>query len=197
MMARELFSRPPDFVASFLDAAKAPDSREPEIAFVGRSNVGKSSLVNALFRARIARSGKTPGRTRALNFFVVPNRLMVVDLPGYGFAKVPPAESAKWRDLMAEYLRVRAQLKRVFVLIDSRVGVKESDFQMFALLDQAAQNYQVVLTKVDKGKFDIPRFDSRPALAGEVLAVSSATGEGLDALRRQIASLATRPGAKK
>ncbi|MDR1009015.1 MAG: ribosome biogenesis GTP-binding protein YihA/YsxC [Rickettsiales bacterium] len=198
MKLKEFFEVKPEFVGSFPLASDVPASALPEIAFVGRSNVGKSSLVNAVFKAPLARASNTPGRTQALNFFVVSDALMIVDLPGYGFAKAPLAEVAKWNEQLRKYLSGRAQLRRVFLLIDSRQGLKPADEDMMKTLDKSAVAYQVVLTKTDKvGEVELASahegvaktFKSHPAMHGEILATSAETGTGLDLLRGEIFDL--------
>ncbi len=130
-----------------------PPSRGIEIAFAGRSNVGKSSLINALTGVRgLARASNTPGRTRELNYFDVDNRITIVDMPGYGYAEAPKHEVKKWQAVLRGYLRGRPGLSRCFVLIDSRHGIKPEDLEMFDLLDESAVAYQLVLTKIDKIK---------------------------------------------
>lgn len=151
--ARKLFAGSCDFVRGVTTMDALPPDDLPEIAFVGRSNVGKSSLINALTnRKGLARSSNTPGRTRELNFFNLQGALMLVDLPGYGYARASRTDIAKWNGLMRDYLRGRAPLKRVFVLIDSRHGIKDSDREMMQMLDSSAVSYQLVLTKADKCK---------------------------------------------
>jgi len=148
---RLLFARDCRFVAGAGDAASLPEESLPEIAFLGRSNVGKSSLVNALTgRRTLARTSNTPGRTRQINFFVLDDRLMLVDLPGYGYAAASKSAVASWTRLVQHYLRGRASLRRVCLLIDSRHGIKEPDRPIMQLCDTSGLSYQVVLTKVDK-----------------------------------------------
>jgi len=177
-----------------------PTSTLPEIAFAGRSNVGKSSLINALAnRRQLARASNTPGRTQELNFFEVGgNTLFLVDLPGYGFAKAPRALVDRWNRLMMAYLRGRARLKRVFLLIDARRGVTKADEDVLAQLDEAAVSYQIVLTKTDKLRAAEAAdaetairaaLARRPAFHPIILPVSSWTGEGVDILRAEIAGL--------
>ena len=153
--ARQLFSGRVDFLKSAPGLKFIPDPGAPEIAFAGRSNVGKSSLLNAITgRKSIARTSVTPGRTQELNWFEVgePTVLRLVDMPGYGFAKAPPAVVEQWRKLVRDFLRGRAVLKRTLVLIDSRHGVKPVDDEMMQMLDEAAVGYRLVLTKADKIK---------------------------------------------
>ena len=153
--AGRLFSGRVEFLKSAPALKFLPDPDYPEIAFCGRSNVGKSSLLNALTgRRSIARTSVTPGRTQELNFFEVgePTAFRLVDMPGYGFAKAPPKVVEKWRQLVRDFLRGRVQLKRTLLLVDSRHGVKEVDREMMRMLDEAAVGYRIVLTKADKIK---------------------------------------------
>ena len=153
--ARALFSGRCDFLLSAPALKFLPEPEVPEIALAGRSNVGKSSLLNAITgRKSLARTSVTPGRTQELNFFEVgaPTRFRLVDMPGYGFAKAPPAVVEKWRRLVRDFLRGRTVLKRALVLIDSRHGVKPVDDEMMKMLDEAAVSYRLVLTKADKVK---------------------------------------------
>jgi GTP-binding protein len=195
-----LFSRPWRFVRGVPSLEFLVEADRPEIAFAGRSNVGKSSLLNALVRQRgLARTSNTPGRTQELNFFATPDvRLYLVDLPGYGFAKAPVEKVDAWTRLVKDYLRGRPTLKRTFLLIDARHGVKPPDREFMALLDEAAVSYQLVLTKVDK----INRVAHEAVLAAtretlatraaalpEILATSAARDRGIDVLRAIIAEL--------
>lgn len=150
-----IFSGPVQFLKSAPKMEFLPDPSAPEIAFAGRSNVGKSSLINALVnRNGLARASNTPGRTQELNFFDVgtPPIFRIVDMPGYGYAKAPLATIKKWRFLVNDYLRGRTVLKRVFLLIDSRHGIKTVDEEIMKMLDEAAVSYRIVLTKTDKVK---------------------------------------------
>src|SRR5438046_810925 len=148
---RLLFARDCRFIAGAAEADACPPETLPEIAFLGRSNVGKSSLVNALTgRRMLARTSNTPGRTRQINFFALDNRLMLVDLPGYGYAAASKSAVAAWTRLVQHYLRGRASLRRVCLLIDSRHGIKEPDRPVMQLCDTSGLSYQVVLTKIDK-----------------------------------------------
>lgn len=154
-VTHKIFSGPVAFLKSAPELKFLPDPSVPEIAFAGRSNVGKSSLINALLgRRAIARTSNTPGRTQELNFFDIgdPPRFRVTDMPGYGFAKAPPKIVQKWRFLVNDYLRGRQVLQRTFVLIDARHGIKPVDSEMMSMLDGAAVSYHLVLTKIDKLK---------------------------------------------
>ena len=172
----------------------------PEVAFAGRSNVGKSSLLNALTnRKSLARTSNTPGRTREVNFFSVGDRLMLADLPGYGFARAPKAEVAGWTNLIEQYLRGRVTLRRCCLLIDSRHGVKDTDRTAMALMDQAAQSYQLVLTKCDKisaaalsalKEKTHAELKTHTAAYPTIYETSSKDGEGINVLRASLASLA-------
>ncbi len=196
--ARKLFSGPVSFLKSAPELKFLPDPAAPEIAFAGRSNVGKSSLLNRLTnRNGLARTSNTPGRTQELNFFDVgePLRLRLVDMPGYGFAKAPKDVAKRWRFLVNDYLRGRQVLKRALVLIDSRHGVKEIDREIMKMLDDAAVSYRLVLTKADKIKASAlaevvaateAEARKRPAAHPEVIATSSEGGLGMDRLRAAV-----------
>ncbi len=200
---RLLFARECAFVAGAAIATQLPADTLPEVAFAGRSNVGKSSLVNALTgRGTLARTSNTPGRTRQVNFFDLGHRLMLVDLPGYGYARASKGEIKRWNTLIHDYLRGRASLRRVVVLIDARRGVRESDLDVMARLDEVAVVYQVVLTKIDKlpaeeleaARAAVARvLHRRPAAHPEVLATSSRGGVGIAALRAELATLSLIP----
>ena len=197
-MMKDFFKLAPQFVGAFTDMEKLPNSREPEVAFIGRSNVGKSSLINAIFRAQIAKTSRTPGRTQTLNLFCIENKLTVVDLPGYGFAKVSATERKRWDAALMEYLGKRANLRRVFLLIDAYVGPKDTDKDMMDALDFAGIAYQIILTKTDKAKdfsalqanlSELSR--SRASMNPQVLAASANTGFGLDETRTAIYNIAS------
>lgn len=199
---RLLFARPWRFVRGMATVADLPFATGGlEVAFAGRSNVGKSSLINALTgQSGLARTSNTPGRTQELNLFV-PERdagLALVDMPGYGYAEAPKDKVDVWNDLIRAYLRGRPNLRRVYVLIDARHGVKKNDEEVMTLLDKAAVSYQVVLTKIDKLKpAGVPKvladtaeaIRKRPAAYPEVIATSSEKGAGLDDLRAAIAAI--------
>ena len=197
-LARKLFSGPVTFLKSAPDLRFLPDPTLPEVAFAGRSNVGKSSLLNRLAnRTSLARTSNTPGRTQELNFFDVadPPRLRLVDIPGYGFAKAPKEVVRKWRFLVNDYLRGRQVLMRTLVLIDARHGIKDIDREVMRMLDEAAVSYGLVLTKADKVKAsaleDVTRRTAEearrhPAAHPEIIATSSHTGLGMDRLREAV-----------
>ncbi len=199
--ARKLFAGPCDFVWGTSRIDNLPPQELNEVAFVGRSNVGKSSLINALTnRKTLARVSHTPGRTREINFFNLGGKLMLVDLPGYGYAKASKALAAEWQDLIFAYLRGRANLRRVALLIDSRRGVMEIDKAVMGLLDEAAVSYALVLTKTDEIKkgseSDVVaavEAEGRKHTAAypELFATSAHNGSGLEALKLQLASLST------
>lgn len=148
---RELFNKKCDFVLSVANLNQLPDGDRVEVAFAGRSNVGKSSLINALFgQKKLAKTSSTPGRTQQFNYFNLGDKLYLVDLPGYGFAKAPKDIVKNWQKLINSYLVGRATLRRVFLLIDSRHGIKKIDEEIMEMLDKAAVTYQIVLTKIDK-----------------------------------------------
>ena len=148
---RELFNKKCDFVLSVANLNQLPDGDRVEVAFAGRSNVGKSSLINALFgQKKLAKTSSTPGRTQQLNYFNLDDKLYLVDLPGYGFAKAPKDIVKNWQKLINSCLVGRGTLRRVFLLIDSRHGIKKIDEEIMEMLDKAAVTYQIVLTKIDK-----------------------------------------------
>ena len=197
-VARKLFSGPITFLKSAPGLKFLPDPVAEEVAFAGRSNVGKSSLLNALTNRRdLARTSNTPGRTQELNFFEVgePLRFRLVDMPGYGFAKAPKDVAKKWRRLVNDYLRGRQALKRALLLIDSRHGLKDIDRDMMKMLDEAAVSYHLVLTKADKIKpTELQEIEQstaaealkHPAAHPEIIATSSETGLGIERLRRAV-----------
>ena len=197
---RLLFAGQCTFMLGIKALAALPEPHLPELAFAGRSNVGKSSLINALTnRKTLARTSNTPGRTREINFFNLADRLVLVDLPGYGYARVSKAEAKVWSSLVLDYLRERTELRRVVVLIDARRGIMAADQQVMALFDEAAVSYQVVLTKTDKIKpadlgdilADVAqRLSKRVAAYPQILATSSVKGVGLPELRAALAALA-------
>jgi len=196
---RKLFAQECRFVIGAAKEAQLPTPGQPEIGFAGRSNVGKSSLLNALAgRKSLARVSGTPGATRQLNFFDLGGRAYLVDLPGYGFARAGKQDIAEWNSLIRAYLRGRASLRRLCLLIDARRGVGEPDRKIRALLDEAAQSYQLVLTKTDK----LPEkavaevvetlqreTAGRGACHPEVLATSAETGAGIPELRAVLAAV--------
>ena len=198
--AKWLFSQNFEFVVGMASLSQLPEMDLPEVAFVGRSNVGKSSLINALTnRKNLARTSNTPGRTQQINFFQVPDQLMLADLPGYGYARASKTAIEKWNKLIKKYLRGRAQLARVYLLIDSRHGIKANDAEIMDMLDTCAVSYQVVLTKTDKIKDNeveavqkqtLEKIKKRPASHPEILCTSSQKGLGMDRLRKAISSLA-------
>lgn len=197
---RLLFARDVTFMLSAVSLDTLPSARLPEICFAGRSNVGKSSLINALTnRKGLARASNTPGRTRELNYFNVDEKLFMVDLPGYGYAKASKSDIARWTKLTRAFLFGRASLRRVFLLIDSRHGSKESDIELMNMLDETAVTYQIVLTKIDKIKKDeidkvqvktTALIAKRPAAYPNIILTSSEKKSGLDELRSTIANIA-------
>ncbi|RWX76865.1 YihA family ribosome biogenesis GTP-binding protein [Neorhizobium lilium] len=209
---KPLFGRPWIFIRGVPALKFLPPEGPLEIAFAGRSNVGKSSLINALVGHKgLARTSNTPGRTQELNYFVPEGYsgesgdlppMALVDMPGYGYAQAPKEQVDAWTKLVFDYLRGRATLKRVYVLIDSRHGLKKNDDDVLSLLDKAAVSYQIVLTKTDKIKEPaVPKLIAettekirkRPAAFPEVLSTSSEKGEGLEELRQAIAKTVGHP----
>jgi GTP-binding protein len=201
--ARKLFAGPIEFLKSAPELKFLPDPDVPEIAFAGRSNVGKSSLLNTLTnRKGLARTSNTPGRTQELNFFDVagPPQIRLVDMPGYGFAEAPKDLVKRWRFLVNDYLRGRAALKRALVLVDARHGLKDVDREMMRMLDDAAVSYHLVLTKSDKIKpsalgalYEATAAEAakHPAAHPAIFTTSSETGSGIAELRTAILEAAT------
>lgn len=198
-IGRKLFAGPCDFVKGVVAMSGLPPADRLEVCFAGRSNVGKSSLINALTgRKGLARASNTPGRTQEINFFALSESHYLVDLPGYGFANAPVAVVEKWQRLLKQYLAGRQTLRRAFVLIDARHGIKPVDEEIMALLDSAAVTFQCVLTKSDKVK-DKDRarvltqvrekLSKHPAAFPELVLTSSEKGNGLGTLRAIIAGL--------
>lgn len=196
---RKLFAGPCDFVKGVTTMDALPPADRLELCFAGRSNVGKSSLINALTgRRALARSSNTPGRTQEINFFALGAALYLVDLPGYGFAKAPKKVVERWQALLRAYLAGRPTLRRAFLLIDARHGIKPPDAEIMDLLDRSAVTFQVVLTKADKP----PHADleaviaevcaglaRHPAAYPQLVVTSAETGVGLDALRAVAAAM--------
>lgn len=193
-----LFRQPCEFRFGVESLDRLPPMTIPEFGFIGRSNVGKSSLINALVNRTIARTSNTPGRTQQLNFFDLAEECYIVDMPGYGYAKVSKTKIAAWNDLMKDYLLGRSVLKQVFLLLDSRHEVKASDEEMMTMLDESAVQYQVVLTKVDKLKpTELQKaiahaqevVQRHVAAFPELIVTSAVDKEGVMDLRRRIFSL--------
>ena len=209
---RRLFAGECAFVTAAADPGSLPPPSLPEIAFAGRSNVGKSSLVNALVgRKALARVSRAPGRTQQVNFFNLAGRLMLVDLPGYGFARAPLAAKEAWARLIDGYLRGRPVLRRTLLLIDAHLGLKDSDRAAMAVLDGAAVTYQLVLTKIDKvAATELAAVRAatggeaarHPAAHPDMMAVSAQDGAGVPELRAVLAAfavpaIAVSPGSKR
>lgn len=195
-----LFTQTCRFVMGGVSLEALPPQTYPEIAFAGRSNVGKSSLVNALTGQKtLAHASNMPGRTRELNFFLLAEKLMLVDLPGYGYAKAGRKEVRKWNDLVMAYLSGRPNLKRVLLLIDSRHGLKENDLTTMSLLDDAAVSYQILLTKIDKIKDSEleavlkdtqAKIKKHPAAMAHIIPTSSEKRTGIADVRAALAGFA-------
>ncbi len=198
-LGRKLFSGPVDFLKGVVAMDGLPDADRAEVCFAGRSNVGKSSLINALTnRKGLARASNTPGRTQEINFFELGEARYLVDLPGYGYANAPLAVVEKWQRLLKNYLSGRPNLRRAFVLIDSRHGIKPVDEEIMQLMNRSALTFQVVMTKADKIK-DYERdrvleqvrgkLAKHPAAFPELIMTSSEKGDGMATLRAVISSL--------
>jgi GTP-binding protein len=198
-VGRLMFAGPVSFVKGVVAMSGLPPADRLEVCFAGRSNVGKSSLINALTgRKTLARASNTPGRTQEINYFALGEERYLVDLPGYGYAEAPVAVVAKWQALLKQYLSGRATLRRAFVLVDARHGIKAVDEEILTLLDRSAVTFQTVLTKVDK----ISRTEreavieqvkgalaKHPAAYPEIVVTSSEKGEGIETLRALIATM--------
>lgn len=197
---RRLFAGNCEFIFGAQKLGQLPPPSVPEIAFAGRSNVGKSSLINALTgRKALARASSEPGRTKQLNFFNLADRLMLVDMPGYGYAKAAKSVKEDWQEMMFDYLRGRPELKRVLLLLDARIELKQHDIEVMKLLDRAAVSFQIILTKCDAVK---PQAMARKEAAMQALAAkhpaacpflsltSSEAGDGIEALRAELAEFA-------
>jgi GTP-binding protein len=200
---RLLFAQPCEFVTGIADLARLPPAGLPEVAFGGRSNVGKSSLINALTgRRQLARTSQTPGRTQQINLFELGRRLVLVDLPGYGYAQAPKGTVGAWQRLVRQYLRGRSALMRTCVLIDARHGFKDVDRTFMTMLGEAAVAYQVVLTKVDQLRAgEVPdllatlaaELARKPGAHPDLIATSTRSGAGIERLRATLAQLASQP----
>jgi len=186
------------FLIGAVKVSDIPLTKVPEIAFAGRSNVGKSSLINSITNEKIAITSKLPGRTKQLNFFTINNMINFVDLPGYGYAKVGKRQVENWTDLMFKYFTGRVNLKRLFLLIDSRHGLKKNDEEIMQILDKIGVLYQIVLTKIDKiKKTELEKVkdsvqkvaDKHTAMFPDILITSSSKKIGIDKVRETIFNL--------
>lgn len=197
--AEAQFCKNCEFMLGVAKLDQLPDAIYEEVAFAGRSNVGKSSLLNALFNQRkLAKTSSTPGRTQQLNFFNFDNKIYLVDLPGYGYAKAPESMVKQWQQTLKTYLRGRPNLRRVFVLIDARHGIKKEDEEIMKMLDDTAVSYQIVLTKADKTSAaelqktlqkSAETIAKHGAAMPDIVATSSEKKIGLDLLKAEICSL--------
>lgn len=193
------FRKPCEFMLGVAKLEQLPDATYEEVAFAGRSNVGKSSLLNALFnQKKLAKTSSTPGRTQQLNFFNFDNKIYLVDLPGYGYAKAPENLVKQWQQTLKTYLRGRPNLRRVFVLIDARHGIKKEDEEIMKMLDETAVSYQIVLTKADKisaaellktQEKTLQKTTEHGAAMPDIIITSSEKKIGLDILKAEICSL--------
>ena len=186
-----LFSSECKFVAGAAAFSQVPFSRLPEVAFVGRSNVGKSSLINSLTGKSTARVSKTPGRTQQINFFSLGNKISLVDLPGYGYAAVSKQTRMQWDELILGYLRSRKNLRRIFLLIDSKLGIKQNDAEIMEIFDSLGLVYQIVLTKSDKKSEGIENsvaqiLQFHPSAFPKIISTSSKNREGVKQLQAEI-----------
>jgi GTP-binding protein len=198
-LGRLLFAGPVDFVKGVVAMSGLPPADRLEVCFAGRSNVGKSSLINALTgRKNLARASNTPGRTQEINYFTLGESRYLVDLPGYGYAEAPVAVVAKWQALLKQFLQGRVTLRRAFVLVDMRHGVKDVDEEIMRLLDRSAVTFQVVMTKADKVNRaereaniaqTMAALAKHPAAYSEIVVTSSEKGEGIETLRAIIATM--------
>jgi len=175
------------FVGGFERVRDLPETQFSEYAFAGRSNVGKSSLINAIVGMPVARTSNTPGRTQTLNMFNIDDRITILDLPGYGYARVSKADAEKWLIRFQEYITSRRQLKRLFILIDSRIGPKNSDLDLMDFCDANGISYQIVYTKKDKRVREHTQVDidcgAHPAMVADILETSAEKKYGIDAIR--------------
>ena len=197
--AEAQFLRPCDFMLSVAQLVQLPEADLDEVAFAGRSNVGKSSLINALFnQKKLAKTSATPGRTQQLNFFNFDNKLYLVDLPGYGYAQAPEKLVKQWQKVLKDYLRGRPNLRRVFLLIDSRHGIKAEDLEIMKLLNESAVVYQVILTKIDKISAEelqktqqnvLDELKKHAAAMNDIVVTSSEKKIGLTQCKAEICSL--------
>lgn len=196
--AEAQFTHPINFMLSVARLEQLPEDTYDEVAFAGRSNVGKSSLINALFnQKKLAKTSSTPGRTQQLNFFNFDNKLYLVDLPGYGYAEAPEKLVKQWQAILKTYLRGRPNLRRVFVLIDARRGIKKEDLEIMKMLDESAVSYQIILTKADKVSATelnktlaatAAEIEKHAAALPDIISTSSEKKIGLELVKAEICS---------
>jgi len=178
------------FVGGFEKVCDLPQTQFPEYAFAGRSNVGKSSLINAVLGAKVARTSNTPGRTQTLNMFNIDDKCVILDLPGYGYARVSKDDTVRWMMRFQEYIMTRRQLKRLFILIDSRVGPRDSDMELIEFCDLNGISYQIVYTKKDKRMREKEQViicaKEHPAMVDDIVETSAEKKYGIESLRKII-----------
>jgi GTP-binding protein len=197
-MKKDVFTLNPKFLMSVANLDQLPDLKNIEIAFIGRSNVGKSTLINKILGKKIALTSKTPGRTKQLNFFLLGEKLAIIDMPGYGYAKTSRSDINNWKRLSFGYFNNSSKLKRVFLLIDIRRGIKEKDLEIIDILNKIPVSFQIILTKSDQLKeFEISKITDKitkdsinyPAMNPNILISSSKYNSGIEKIKNEIIDL--------